>query len=136
MMGMDKTPNMPPDRKVQDDSPLAKVGLYVIEAIRFVADNTDRELAGKIVAVVIALGYLVTIVIHEQAFTPIVPVAVVLLVPLGLIWFPEEIGSYTGYFSRGSTIDTETPSFLVSLLGWLFLVLMGVPIVAISLGYQ
>jgi hypothetical protein len=108
----------------------------VIEAIRFVASNTDRELAGKIVAVVIALGYLVAIVIHEQAVTPIVPVAVVLLVPLGLIWFPEEIGSFTGYVSRGGTIDSETPPFLVSFMGWLFLVLIGVPIVAISLGYQ
>jgi len=135
MVAMDETPNMSPDRKVQGGSPPAKVSLYVIEAIRLVANNTDRELAGKIVAVVIALGYLVAIVIHEQAVTPIVPVAVVLLVPLGLIWFPEEIGGFTGYVSRGSTINNETPPFLVSFMGWLFLVLIAVPIVAISLGY-
>ena len=136
MVAMGEPPNMPPNRKVQGDSPLAKTCLYVIEAIRIAANNTDRELAGKIVAVVIALGYLVAIVIHERAVTPIVPVAVVLLVPLGLIWFPEEIGSFTGYVSRGSTIDTETPPFIVSGLGWLLLVLVGIPIVAISLGYQ
>jgi hypothetical protein len=57
-------------------------------------------------------------------------------VPLSLIWFPEQIGSYTGYVSHGSTIDTETPPFIVAGLGWLFLVLFGVPIVAIALGYE
>jgi len=129
---MDETTNMPPDGKVQGDSPPATVCLYVIEAIRFIANNTDRELAGKIVAVVIALGYLVAIVIHEQAVTPIVPVAVVLLVPLGLIWFPEEIGGFTGYVSRGASIDNETPPILVSLMGWLLLV--GLPILALCFG--
>src|SRR5438105_6940962 len=134
--GMDETTNVPPDRKVQGDSPLAKACFYVIEAIRFVADNTDKEFAGKIVAVVIACGYLVAVVVHEMAVTPVVSLAIVLLVPLGLIWFPEELGSFTGYVSRGSTIDNETPPFLVSFLGWLFLVLIGIPVVAISLGYQ
>ena len=129
---MDETTNMPPDGKVQGDSPLAKTCLYVIEAIRIAANNTDRELAGKIVAVVIALGYLVAIVIHEQTVTPIVPVAVVLLVPLGLIWFPEEIGGFTGYVSRGASIDNETPPILVSLMGWLLLV--GLPILALCFG--
>ena len=89
----------------------------------------------KIVAVVIALGYAIAIVVNV-GFTTHATSVLLLFVPLGLIWFPEELGSYTGYFSRGSTIDTETPPVLVSLLGWLFLVLIGLPIVAISLGYQ
>jgi hypothetical protein len=87
----------------------------------------------KIVAVVIAVGYAIAATVHYRA---VMPGWVLLLVPLGLIWFPEELGSYTGYVSRGSTIDTETPPFIVSGLGWLFLVLIGIPVVAISLGYQ
>jgi len=58
------------------------------------------------------------------------------VVPLGLIWLPEEVGSITGYIGHGQTIDTETPPAIVSFLGWLFLILFGVPIIAISLGYE
>jgi len=89
----------------------------------------------KIVAVVIAIGYAIAIVVN-MGFTTHATSGLLLFVPLALIWFPEEIGSYTGYVSRGSTIDNETPPFLVSFLGWLFLVLIGIPVVAISLGYQ
>ena len=81
----------------------------------------------------IALGYVIAFVVSEGGVTAnAFKCVLVLLVPLGLIWFPEEIGSYTGYVSRGSTIDTETPAFLVSLMGWLFLV--GLPVVALFLG--
>jgi hypothetical protein len=140
----DETPNLPPDRKVHGDSPLAKVCRYLIETIRVVAANTDRELAVKILAVAIALGYLIAIVIaavvREPSVAPIVSFvasfAVLLLVPLGLIWFPDEIGSITGYVSHGCYIDTATPPALVAFIGWLILLLIGIPVVAISLGYE
>jgi len=45
----------------------------------------------------------------------------VLLFPLALIWFPEVIGSATGYIGHGA-IDWETPPWLVSAAGWFFLV--------------
>jgi hypothetical protein len=45
-----------------------------------------------------------------------------LLIPLGCIWFPEQLGSYTGYVGRGGDIDTETPPGLVSAMGWFFLI--------------
>ena len=89
----------------------------------------------KIAAVVIAIGYAIAIVVNV-GFKIHATSALLLAVPLALIWFPEELGSYTGYVSRGSTIDTETPPFIVAGLGWLLLVLIGVPIVAISLGYE
>jgi hypothetical protein len=88
----------------------------------------------KIVAVVIALGYAIAMVVNLGLSRA--GGVVLLIVPLGLIWFPEELGSYTGYFSRGSTIDTETPPFIVSGLGWLFLFLFGMPVVAVALGYE
>ena len=118
----DESPNLSPGQRAQDKSPLAKAWFDMIKAIRFIADNTDREFASKICAVVIASGYLVAVVVTTRAITPIVPVAVVLLVPLGLIWFPEAVGGFTGYVSRGCTIDSETPPGLVSFIGWLLLV--------------
>src|SRR6478672_1064689 len=107
-----KPPNLPPHRNVRRDSPLAKAWAIIIEAIRFTAANTDRELASRIIAIVIAVCYLVAIAVHESAVSPIVPLAVVLLVPLGLIWFPEEVGGFTGYVSRGGYINNETPPAL------------------------
>jgi hypothetical protein len=89
----------------------------------------------KLVSVAIAIGYAIAIV-AKMGFTPHATIGLLLLVPLAFIWFPEEIGSYTGYVGRGNTIDTETPPFMVSGIGWLLLVLSGVPVVAISLSYQ
>ena len=43
-----------------------------------------------------------------------------LLLPLALIWFPEEIGELTGYF-RSGYVNVQTPAVMVSFLGWLFL---------------
>jgi hypothetical protein len=127
-------PNLPPIEKAKGDSQRAKTWLLAIEVVQFVAKNTDRETAGKIFAVVIAFGYLLAVAVHERAVAPVVPLSILLLVPLGLIWFPEELGGFTGYVSRGGNIDTETPPAVVTFLGWLFLVLIGIPIVAISLG--
>ncbi len=45
---------------------------------------------------------------------------------LCLIWFGDAIGRYTGYVGH-RMISTETPGWLVCLMGWLLLV--GVPLV-------
>ena len=87
----------------------------------------------KIVAVVIALIYAIAVVIAVGLSRA--GGVLLLVVPLALIWFPEELGSYTGYVSRGSTIDTETPPAIVVFLGWLILVLTGIGILAAWLGY-
>ena len=51
-----------------------------------------------------------------------------LMIPLGLIWFAEELGAMTGYIGRGGLIDNESPTWMVSLFGWAILV--GIPIYA------
>ena len=89
----------------------------------------------KIVAVVIAIGCAIGFVVN-MGFTKQAAGVAFLIVPLGLIWFPEEIGSYTGYVGHGRTIDTETPPFIVAGIGWLFFILIGLSFVALSLGYQ
>jgi hypothetical protein len=58
------------------------------------------------------------------------PIGVALIIGLPLIWFPEPIGSLTGYFGHGA-ITVETPPFLVALGGWMFLI--GVPALVAAL---
>lgn len=77
---------------------------------------------GKILAMVIALGYVGVAVADSGPTLDILKLVVVLLFPLALIWFPEALGSATGYVGRGATINTETPPILVSIFGWFFLV--------------
>ncbi len=54
-----------------------------------------------------------------------------LLLPLAFIWFPDEIGAFTGVVARGGLgrINTETPASMVSFCGWLCLVVV-LPLVA------
>jgi hypothetical protein len=46
-----------------------------------------------------------------------------LLFGLPLIWFPEPIGSMTGYMGHGR-VRIETPPFLVAFAGWMFLLVI------------
>lgn len=77
---------------------------------------------GKIASGLIAGGYAVFAFAGGGVFDGL-KCCVVLLVPLALIWFPDEIGSATGYFAGHSLrVDVETPPILISIMGWIFLV--------------
>jgi hypothetical protein len=52
-----------------------------------------------------------------------------LLLPLALIWFSEELSSFTGGVGGGRSIDAESPEWLIAGIGWVLLV--SLPIVAI-----
>lgn len=83
----------------------------------------------RIAALIVAVVWLAPAMVQQGALTVAVgKLALVLLLPLALIWFPEELGSFTGYIGRGRRIDTETPPVLISLLGWLLL--LGIPLLA------
>ena len=82
---------------------------------------------GKILGLVIALAYAVFIVVTEGGMTEnAFKGCAFLALPLALIWFPDELGSMTGYVGRGGDINTETPPILVSIMGWFLLV--GLPV--------
>ncbi len=82
---------------------------------------------GKILGLLIALGYAVGMIVHTGGVTvDVVKGCVVLLLPLALLWFPDELGNLTGYVGRSGNINTETPPILVSVMGWFFLV--GLPV--------
>ncbi len=84
---------------------------------------------GKIAALLIAAGYALALIIHAGGVTAqVVWGCACLLLPLALIWFPEEAASTTRYFRLGRDVHTVTPPVLVSLLGWAFLV--GAPVLA------
>jgi hypothetical protein len=50
--------------------------------------------------------------------------ALYLLFPLALICFPDDIGSITG--SLRGYITRPSPGFLVSSLGWVILIMIGI----------
>ncbi len=53
-----------------------------------------------------------------------------LFLPLGLIWFPEEVGNLTGYYKTGY-VNVQTPGGIISFIGWFILV--GVPVILYAL---
>jgi hypothetical protein len=84
---------------------------------------------GKLCALVVAFGYLVLAVATAGWDTKgMLAICATLLLPLALIWFPDQLGGMTGPVWRGGYIDNETPPFLVSFVGWLFLI--GGPLIA------
>ena len=78
----------------------------------------------KIAALIVAVSYVV-VCVRDPERSGMRPedlrYFLVLLFPLALIWFPEVIGSATGFIGHGA-IDYETPPWLVSAAGWFFLV--------------
>ena len=84
----------------------------------------DRVIALAIALLGSGLFYAVVIVHwHEnpRRALSILFLPVLFLFPLGLIWFGDELGEYTGPVSRGY-ITQKSPGCLVKLLGWIFLV--------------
>jgi len=86
-----------------------------------------RLTVSKFVALGIASVYVVLLIAQGDAqVSELLQYIAVLLLVLALIWFPEQVGEFTGYVGRGGNIDVETPPLLVSLAGWFFLV--GLPV--------
>ena len=90
-----------------------------------------RVTISKVVALLIAIGYVVAIVImwgeeFEPAFI-VLRIVPALIFILALIWFPEAIGGFTGYTCRFHVVDTESQPGIISFLGWFFLV--GLPLI-------
>jgi hypothetical protein len=78
---------------------------------------------GKILSLLIAIAYAV-LAVHAGGLYGL-KCSAVLLFPLAFIWFPDEIGSLTGYF-RSGYINVQTPAIVISIIGWFFLV--GLPV--------
>ena len=81
---------------------------------------------GKVLSVLIAVAW-ATACIIDLGVTQLLWCLIALLLPLALIWFPDEIGSFTGYRAGHSQVDAKTPPILLSVMGWFFLI--GLPVV-------
>lgn len=81
----------------------------------------------KIAALVLVLFYTL-IAIITIGTTAVFGVLLLLVPPLALIWYSEELSEFTGYIGRGTTIHQTSPEFLIAAFGWL--VLLGLPIFA------
>lgn len=73
----------------------------------------------------VALTYLVAALIGGGP-VGFVSCALYLLLPLACIWFPDEMGDFTGVI-RGHMVTSESPGCLVAAGGWLLLLL---PVIA------
>ena len=79
---------------------------------------------GKILSLLVSIGYAVLAVKVGGIYG--LKCSASLLLPLALIWFPEDIGGLTGYFKSGY-VNVQTPAVIVSFIGWFFLV--GLPVI-------
>jgi hypothetical protein len=90
--------------------------------------------ADRLLALAIALGYLIAAaILPHPGIGSLVMLAVVLAVPLVLIWYPEIGTSWPrkktviGTYADRGRVTRDSPPWLVYLLGWFFLV--GLPVV-------
>jgi xanthine/uracil/vitamin C permease (AzgA family) len=73
----------------------------------------------KIVALVIALGYLAA-AFFAAGLNAVPSVGISVMLPLVLIWFPKKMGAAPTKVDF-SGIDTETPAIVVTAIGWVWL---------------
>jgi len=75
------------------------------------------------------LNSIIFVIIHSVISCivagPPAAIAVILMaiLPLACIWFPEELGEFTGFEMNGETIDKTSPAGMVWFMGWILLVL-------------
>ncbi|MBC8479299.1 MAG: hypothetical protein H8D46_02445 [FCB group bacterium] len=80
----------------------------------------------RIIAIIIALGYFILILLTREPFF-IAKMSAGLFIVLSLILYSEEWGSYTGFVGFFQPRITKTsPGWLVAVIGWILLL---VPIV-------
>jgi hypothetical protein len=92
----------------------------------------------KIAALVIALGYLAIVIAASGWDIEGVGIICLLLpLPMAFIWFPDEIAGFLNTFGKGgyTRFNSETPAFMFTLVGWLFLVGY-LPLLACLLGHK
>jgi hypothetical protein len=78
----------------------------------------------KILALVIALGYLAAAVAMFGWDTKgAAVICLCLSLPLAFIWFPDEIEAFTAMVAKRpyGRITSETPATMVTIVGWLLL---------------
>ena len=84
----------------------------------------------KLVALAIAVAEVIAGFALEKSWAFTLTVAFGTSLPLALIWFPEFLGSLTGWGTR-APVDQPSPPRLVAAAGWL--ILLGLPVLMLYL---
>ena len=100
--------------------------LLFVQMVRKVRPEVTIE---KLVAMGLVGGWLILMLILVwlsgslvEALGVCCAVLLPTLIPLGLIWFGDELGGLTGF--HYGLVNRESPGFLVRLFGWLFLLVI------------
>lgn len=91
----------------------------------------------KVAAMLLALGYIIAASVSGAGLRFAGTVALGVLLPLALIWFPDEIESWSRLWRRGGLSGlrlSPSPPWLVAAMGWVFL--MGLPLFLLLLGWR
>ena len=86
----------------------------------------------KMIALIIAVVYVVAVGIGTRSWSSAVTVAVGAIFLLSLIWFPEEADFKGGLFKRYN-YWSPSPAWLVAAMGWFLLVGLPLFLVIMSL---
>ncbi|HEY2783413.1 MAG TPA: hypothetical protein VGJ05_00425 [Fimbriiglobus sp.] len=84
---------------------------------------------GRIASLLLGIAYVTFAAVSGQGWPFAVTVAVGVLLLLSLIWFPDEIESWSRMWRRGGLTGLEmrpSPSRLVATMGWVLL--LGFPL--------
>jgi hypothetical protein len=89
----------------------------------------------KLISLLLGVTYIAVYTAHAvstskstaQAAVTSAEGALIILIPVAFIWFPEQIGSATGFIGH-SVVNAETPPALLTFLGWLLL--LALPVLA------
>jgi hypothetical protein len=90
----------------------------------------------KLAALLLALAYIIAAAVSGAGFSFAGTVAVGVLLPLALIWFPEEVESWSRLWRRGgipALHEAPSPAWMVAMMGWVFLV--GLPLFLLLVGF-
>lgn len=78
------------------------------------------------ISLMLVLAYLaVSLAYRGKPTVEIAALAIVSVVALAFIWFPDAFGNYTGGWGR-SAITEPTPPFMIAAVGWL--ILLAIPV--------
>ena len=83
----------------------------------------------KVVALLLGVAYVIAAGVSREGLPFAGTVAVGVLIPLALIWFPDEIDGWIRWRRRGGTPGLAmkpSPPWLLGMMGWVFLV--GLPL--------
>jgi hypothetical protein len=87
----------------------------------------------KLASLAVAFVYLaLALFVAHAGVNDLLTLCMMLLIPLGLIWFPDELGSVSPvrrggkWTTEGAGRWSESPGILVATMGWFFL--LGMPL--------